>query len=314
VVYLSAMRALLSSLTAMSLAACAGPSDGDVGTTVAPIVGGTLAPDDAAVVLLAAYPSDRSVLATCTASVISDTVLLTAAHCVDHPGWLYGMFPGADAAAYPTLAALEPHLSPVSAVHMHPNYARMAPFTADIAVAILAQPTTIAPLPVHRAALTSALVGQPARIVGYGQAMVGVPSSTRRQAATVVAGFDPDDTVRVGDPQHVTCLGDSGGPALVIEGGVETVIGVDSYADNGSCDQPAHFRRTNVYAPFIDTYVPPAAGPDAGPVTPGADAGTGGGDDSGGCAVGVGRGGRGGWAVVGLAGLVGLVSRRRRRR
>lgn len=303
------MRALLSSLTLISLAACAGSSDGDVGTTVAPIVGGTPAPDDAAVVLLAAYPSDRSVLATCTASVISDTVLLTAAHCVDHPGWLYGMFPGADAAAYPTLAALEPHLLPVSAVHMHPSYDRAAPFTADIAVAILAQPTAIAPLPVHRAALTSALVGQPARIVGYGQAVVGTPSSTRRQAATVVAGFDADDTVRVGDPQHVTCLGDSGGPALVIEGGVETVIGVDSYADNSACDQPAHFRRTDVYAPFVDTYAPLAAGPDAGPVTPGLDAGMSDGDDSGGCAAG---GGGGGWALVGLVGLVGLARRRRR--
>ena len=295
---------------AMSLVACAGPSDGDVGTTAAPIVGGTLAPDDAAVVLLAAYPSDRSVLATCTASVIADDVLLTAAHCVDHPGWLYGMFPGADAAAYPTLAALEPHLVAVSAVHMHPAYDRAAPFTADIAVAILAQPTTIAPLPVRRAPITAALVGQPARIVGYGQATVGVPSSTRRQAMTVVAGLDPDDTVRVGDAQHVTCLGDSGGPALVREGGVETVIGVDSYADNGNCDLPAHFRRTDAYVGFIDTYAGAPMGPDAGSVGPGQDAGTGGGDDSGGCAAG---GGGGGWALVGLVGLVGLVAGRRRR-
>ena len=77
--------------------------------------------------------------------VCSKLTASSAAHCVDHPGWLYGMFPGADAAAYPTLAALEPHLSPVSAVHMHPNYARMAPFTADIAVANMVLHHTASP-------------------------------------------------------------------------------------------------------------------------------------------------------------------------
>lgn len=306
------MRRLLLSLAALPLAACAEPAGLELGAAAAPIVGGTAAPDDHAVVLLASYPTDRSVLATCTASVIAPTVLLTAAHCVDpttHPGWVFGMFPGADASAYPTLAALEPHLVPVASVHAHPSYVRTAPFTADIAVAILATPTDIAPLPVNRAALSSSLTGQPARIVGYGQAQVGVASATRRQAMTVIDGFDPDDTVRVGDAQHVTCLGDSGGPALIAIGGVETIIGVDSYADNGTCDRPAHFRRTDAYAAsFIDTYAPPpAAGPDAG--TAGPDAGDGGGDDGGGCAA---AGGRGGIGAVAL-GLAALVARRRRR-
>ncbi|MCA9678399.1 MAG: hypothetical protein KC464_25460, partial [Myxococcales bacterium] len=77
------------------------------------IIGGGPAADDDAVVLLASFPTDRSVLATCSAVAISPTVLLTAAHCVDagtHPGYIFGAFLGADASAYPTLVELEPHL------------------------------------------------------------------------------------------------------------------------------------------------------------------------------------------------------------
>ncbi len=308
---MTTVSCVLAAAAAVSLtAACADPSAPFAAppTTAAPIIGGGPAPDDHAVVLLAAYPNDRSVLATCTATVIADDVLLTAAHCVDHPGWRYGMFVGADAAVYPTLADLEPHLAPVTAVHLHPSYQRTPPFTADIGVALLAQPTTIAPLPIGRVALGPDVVGRPARIVGYGQAAVGVPSATRRQAATVVDGLDPDDTVRVGDAAHVTCLGDSGGPALVRVDGVETVIGVDSYADNGSCDRPAHFRRTDLYLSFIDTFAGVPAGPDAGQGT-GADAGDDPGDEGGGCQVG---GGRGVGVLVGLGALA-LMRRRRGR-
>ena len=158
--------------------------------------------------------------------------------------------------------------------------------------------------------LGAGMVGTPARIVGYGQAAVGVPSSTRRQATTVIAGLDADDTVRVGDPQHVTCLGDSGGPALIMEGGAEIVIGVDSYADNGSCNLPAHFRRTDLYTGFLDPYLGTAANPDAGvDAGVGADAGVDPGDDSGGCAAGGGAG-AGGALVVAIA--LALVRRRRR--
>lgn len=304
----SRILATAAATSAMSACTDVGAPVTAAPTAAAPIIGGGPAPDDHAVVLLAAYPNDRSVLATCTATVIADDVLLTAAHCIDHPGWRYGMFVGADAAIYPTLADLEPHLAPVTAVHLHPSYQRTPPFAADIGVALLAQPTTIAPLPIGRVALGPDVVGRPARIVGYGQATVGVASATRRQAATVVDGLDPDDTVRVGDAAHVTCLGDSGGPALVRVDGVETVIGVDSYADNGLCDRPAHFRRTDLYLSFIDTFAGAPAGPDAGQGT-GADAGGDPGEDGGGCQVG---GGRGVGLLVGL-GAVALVRRRRGR-
>jgi len=296
------------------LAACASPPSTSPSTSEVrdEIIGGTTALDDDAVVWLVSYPPDRSVLLSCTATVIAPDVLLTAAHCVDaanHPGYLFGAFLGADASAFPFLVDLEPHLLPVRSVHAHPDYLTTAPYHADIAIAILEDDVTISPIPLRRAPVTAAMVGTEARIVGYGQATVGVASSTRRQAVTVLAGIDTGDTIRVGDPAHRTCLGDSGGPALLDDGDGEQLIGVDSYADNGNCDMAAHFRRVDQYLDFIDTYTggeqPDAdAGvpdPDAGDDDPGAM------DDGGGCAAG---GGGGGGLIVVLAAL-GLARRRR---
>src|SRR3954471_3808679 len=74
-----------------------------------PIIGGTATTGDPAVVLLVSYPPDLSTFDTCTASVIAPKVLLTAAHCLDpkdHPGYLFGVFTGPDASAYPTIDVL----------------------------------------------------------------------------------------------------------------------------------------------------------------------------------------------------------------
>src|SRR5262249_48905433 len=71
---------------------------------------------------------------------------------------------------------------------------------------------------------------------------------------------DAQDTVVVGDSAHRSCVGDSGGPALVKTGGAETVIGVDSYTDTTGCLEPAHYQRTDVYTDFIDVYAPAPEG------------------------------------------------------
>ena len=83
------------------------------------------------------------------------------------------------------------------------------------------------------------------------------------------------------------------------------LIGVDSYADNGRCDLPAHFRRVDFYQEFLDRYTgdsPPAI--DAGVTAP--DAGTDGGSDDGGCSA----GGAASWPLA--LGLALVLARRRR--
>jgi secreted trypsin-like serine protease len=263
-----------------------------------PIIGGEIDAGDPAVVLLAAYPQDRSTLFTCTAVVIAPNALLTVAHCVDHPGFLFGVFFGADATPYPTLVELEPQLAAVSAVHPHADYTRTAPFFADIAVVELALPTAIVPLTFARTPPTTDMVGGDVRIVGYGQTTFGVNNSAKYAGTTVIAGLDADDTILIGN-QVRTCVGDSGGPAL-LDG---VVLGVDSYSDTTGCADPAHFRRTDAFAAFIDQFAgtspddppPPPDDPVDDPPSP----------ESGGCAT---SSGASLFAALGL-----LLIRRRRR-
>lgn len=233
----------------------------------AAIIGGTNDVDDPAVVLLISYPADHSTFYTCSAVVISPTVLVTAAHCVDaanHAGYAYGAFLGPDASAYPTLADLMPQLAAASSVHAHPSYNPASPFVADIGVVIMAQPLGITPLAMARSSLPANLPGQAARLIGYGQTVYTQFNVKKHQVVTTVESLPNDDTVVVGDSLHHSCIGDSGGPALVMLDGVEQIVGVDSYTETTGCKDPAHYRRVDKYLPFLDTYAPPPP-PDLAP-------------------------------------------------
>ncbi len=271
----------------------------------APIIGGTMDSNDPAVVLLAAYPSDMSTLFTCTAVVVSPGHLLTAAHCLDHAGYTFGVYYGADASAYSTLVELAPQLSPITAVHMYPGYQTASPFEGDIGVADLTTATDVTPMMFERAAPTADLVNMPVEIVGYGETVYGTPNQVRYSASTIVAALDTGDTMLIGDATHRTCVGDSGGPAIY--GGL--VLGIDSYSDTTGCADPSHFRRTDIYAAFIDTYAGTGVVADDLPVDMPEDAGTTGTKpgSSGGCSTT--DGGGAGLVVVGIAALL---ARRRR--
>jgi MYXO-CTERM domain-containing protein len=207
---------------------------------------------------------------------------------------------------------LVPQLAAVTAQHVNPTYDPTAPFHGDLGVVVLAEPIDATPLPVNRAPVGASLAGPAARIVGYGQTTYMVFNEAKNDATTVVDSVGSDDTLAVGDDTHKSCVGDSGGPALVKVGGVETIVGVDSYTDVAGCLDPANYRRPDLYLSFIDTYAPPPAA-DAG-----AGAGGGGGSEpatttKGGCATAPGaEGGAIGAAVVTL-GLAWAAARRRRR-
>jgi MYXO-CTERM domain-containing protein len=295
------------------LLGCGAPERVD--EAASPIIGGTVTTGDPAVVMLVSYPADLSTFDSCTAALIAPDVLVTAAHCVDakdHPGYLFGAFTGPDATAYATADVLVPQLVPAKAAHAHPDYDPSPPYHADIAVVVLEKALTTPPLPVNRAPLDMSTVGEAARIVGYGQTVYGTYNAIKHQASTVVDSLGADDTVAVGDTTHRSCVGDSGGPALVKAFGVETVIGVDSYTELAGCLEPANYRRTDAYLPFLDTYVPPPAVVDAGADGgEGGDAGTAEPPASGGCAVGGGSSGAGGGAA--LVALALVLARRKRR-
>ncbi|WP_394844179.1 trypsin-like serine protease [Pendulispora brunnea] len=268
----------------------AGCSSNDTGTppparSSSPIIGGTADEGDPAVVMLVSYPADESTYYTCTAEVISPTVLLTAAHCVDtpnHTGHTFGVFLEPDATPYKSsVKTLKPHLKAVREVHAHPQYdPNGAGYPADVGVAILSEPVSITPLPINRTALDSSIVGKSSRIIGYGQTVSGTFNVKKYQATTSVNKLENDGhTVVVGDSTRRTCLGDSGGPALVTLNGVETIIGTNSYTNTSGCTEPSHFQRVDVYKSFIDSYL--NSGDAGAPTDAGTDSGTDAGTDSG---------------------------------
>jgi V8-like Glu-specific endopeptidase len=220
------------------------------------IIGGTRDTGDPAVVMLVSYPSNQSTYFTCTASLIAPSILLTAAHCVDaanHPGYLFGAFTGDDASSYATTAALVAVLVPASAVHPHPRYNPSPPFDADIAIVELSAALPATPLPIAR---TPPVASDFARLVGYGEISYPNFNVSKYSTNTTVSSIPGDDTVIVGDSQHHSCVGDSGGPALVALGGVDTVIGADSYTNTTGCVEASHYRRTDLYTGFIDPFLP----------------------------------------------------------
>lgn len=238
-----------------------------VADSESPIIGGEPDDGDPAVVLFARWSPDLNTLNLCTAVQIGPDVLLTAAHCVDpsmHGGWGMGVFIGPDASAYPNASTLIPQLLPVASTEIHPDYDRDPPFTADLGIVVLEAPLASKPLPIQWTAPGPELEGSPARIIGYGQIVYDEYNARKHAADTVVQAIDSGDTLTVGDADHKSCVGDSGGPATVEVDGVETVVGINSYSDLTGCLEPAHYRRTDLYTDFIGQFIEPPSPPEEG--------------------------------------------------
>lgn len=248
-------------LLALAATACLGQGSSaeDLGAAQQSIIGGTPTSGDPAVMMLVSYPADKSTFDACTASLVTPTVLLTAAHCVDpttHPGYIFGVFTGPDASDLTTAALLAPNLVAVQETALHPEYDSKPPFFGDVGVVILKDALAVELLPVQQKPLDASIAGAEARIVGYGQLVYKELNLQKHEATTVVAALDALDTITVGDVSHKSCVGDSGGPALVQMDGVETIVGVDSYADTAGCLEPAHYRRPDVFGDFLSAYMP----------------------------------------------------------
>jgi len=227
------------------------------------IVGGAPTTADPAVVALIAQVPGSMLATLCTATIVSPHVVLTAAHCVspDTVG-ATAKFSVCTAANIDTSHSKD--FVDVTEVHYNADFSVSDVTNGnDIAVAIVGIPFGTPPLPMNRTALTSAMIGQPARMVGYGKTSgadaSGASAGLKREADTEMGTYT-DKLVRFGNAGTTTCEGDSGGPGFMTIDGQEVIVGVVSFGDQ-SCDQLGADTRVDRFVddwirPYVDTADP----------------------------------------------------------
>ncbi len=204
------------------LAACAPPGLGRSGRA---IVNGTPDPGHPAVGAFAGPPGP------CTATLVGPRTVLLAAHCLQ----------GSGSSSF----SVGGKLYPVAEVRPHPDWGEVtalpelpSAFSAligrfsvhDVGVALLAEAVPgIAPL---RLALEQPAVGAKVTIVGLAD---GVKQAGESLVGAIGEGFVLYGTKGGMKGTNVlTCMGDSGGPTLIVEEGEERVLGVHSMSNCAS--------------------------------------------------------------------------------
>jgi secreted trypsin-like serine protease len=259
------MKSLVA-IALLALAACTGaPSTAELAQ---PIINPTSddTTDTAVVMVLSQVPGSMTGNL-CSGSLISPHVVLTAAHCVDPSvvgaGVKFEVFAGA---VLNSAAPMSDFLA-VAETHFDTAFTKNDPTAGhDVGVVILKAAATFAPIPFNRSTMAQSLVGQAARLVGYGitsaSDTMGTTAGTRRQAPSKLNSVDAT-LVGFQDNSHGICEGDSGGPAFMTLGGKELIVGVTSFGFNGCpTNMPGTDTRVDAYLSFIDPYVlqfdPPA--------------------------------------------------------
>lgn len=196
----------------------------------------------------------------CTGTLVTDRLVLTAAHCVtDYRG--RPLSPSELRFAFGPDAASPLRSVGVLAVHVNPRYTNYSKTGYDHAVIELdgtpAADLGVSPLPISRTS-PAGIIGHYVQQAGFG--ITEQDSNNTRLWWTperVWGVSDADGEMIVnGQGYSSVCNGDSGGPSIYpLEGNVPTVLGTVSWGDP-SCVDFDHYARTDWDLDFLDSVIP----------------------------------------------------------
>ena len=238
------------------------------------VVNGQTTSDFDAVGGLAAVDEEGWVYPFCSGTLVTDSLVLTAAHCVealseipdnlDLMGFIFVVGTDMSESGIDELAW-------INGAEMHPDYSSST-LANDVGLLQLTSPMeTVEPMCLNSLEVTDAWLGVALDYVGWGITGVDATASAGVKRTVTVPVVDHDTThiITYADGQNI-CSGDSGGAAIVeLEDGRRMLAGVNSYGFNiygGSLDcdtdgAAGAAARVDAALPWITQYTGDAATP-----------------------------------------------------
>jgi hypothetical protein len=124
-----------------------------------------------------------------------------------------------------------------------------------VAVLVLAKDAPVKPIPINRAPLSKAMIGDAVRVIGFGftSGYTYTGSGVKRQITTTITDVY-QGVLSFGKAGKTSCQGDSGGPVLMKVNGVESVAGVLSYG-YPNCAGSGSAARVDLCTSFLDPFL-----------------------------------------------------------